>query len=167
MRRIEKRGAVDTAHRSLQKCGQIFRYAVVTGRAYRDPTTDLREALRPAPKQHYASIKDPKEVGALARTIREYQGSFRNEMRAAGACRRPAEVAHCKPAEVAVLRRESEIQRRRPGLAHTRHLRTCIECTPGHSEFEGWWRRAVLCRRQSCCHRASPYLHRLPRHGGR
>ncbi|WP_028223032.1 tyrosine-type recombinase/integrase [Paraburkholderia oxyphila] len=76
LRRIEKRGAIDTAHRSLQKCGQIFRYAVVTGRADRDPTTDLREALRPAPKQHYASIKDPKEVGALVRAIRDYQGAF-------------------------------------------------------------------------------------------
>ncbi|ETN86615.1 site-specific recombinase, phage integrase family, partial [Necator americanus] len=68
--------AVDTAHRSLQKCGQIFRYAVVTGRADRNPTTDLREALKPAPKQHYASIKDPKEVGALVRAIRDYQGAF-------------------------------------------------------------------------------------------
>ncbi|WP_199544755.1 tyrosine-type recombinase/integrase [Paraburkholderia kururiensis] len=76
LRRIEKRGAVDTAHRSLQKCGQIFRYAVVTGRADRNPATDLREALKPAPKQHYASIKDPKEVGALVRTIRDYQGGF-------------------------------------------------------------------------------------------
>ncbi|MBB2931272.1 tyrosine-type recombinase/integrase [Paraburkholderia silvatlantica] len=76
LRRIEKRGAVDTAHRSLQKCGQIFRYAVVTGRADRNPTTDLREALKPAPKQHYASIKDPKEVGALVRAIRDYQGAF-------------------------------------------------------------------------------------------
>ncbi|MBN3801619.1 integrase arm-type DNA-binding domain-containing protein [Paraburkholderia sp. Ac-20336] len=76
LRKIEKRGAVDTAHRSLQKCGQIFRYAVVTGRADRDPTTDLREALKPAPKQHYASIKEPREVGALVRAIRDYQGAF-------------------------------------------------------------------------------------------
>lgn len=76
LRKIEKRGAVDTAHRSLQKCGQIFRYAVVTGRADRDPTTDLREALKPAPKQHYASIKDPKEVGALVRVMRDYKGTF-------------------------------------------------------------------------------------------
>lgn len=76
LRKIEKRGAVDTAHRSLQKCGQIFRYAVVTGRADRNPTVDLREALKPAPKQHYASIKDPKEVGALVRAIHGYQGAF-------------------------------------------------------------------------------------------
>lgn len=76
LRRIEKRGAIDTAHRAMQKCGQIFRYAVVTGRADRDPTTDLREALKPAPKQHYASIKDPKAVGALMRAIRDYVGGF-------------------------------------------------------------------------------------------
>lgn len=49
LRRIERRGAIDTAHRSLQKCGQIFRYAVVTGRVSHDPTTDLHGALKPAP----------------------------------------------------------------------------------------------------------------------
>lgn len=76
LRRIEKRGAIDTAHRAMQKCGQIFRYAVVTGRADRDPTTDLSEALKPAPKKHYASIKDPKAVGALMRAIRDYVGGF-------------------------------------------------------------------------------------------
>lgn len=76
LRRIERRGAIDTAHRSLQKCGQIFRYAVVTGRVSHDPTTDLREALKPAPKQHYPSITDPKEVGALMRAIRGYAGGF-------------------------------------------------------------------------------------------
>ncbi|WP_425452750.1 phage integrase central domain-containing protein, partial [Trinickia dinghuensis] len=76
LRRIERRGAIDTAHRSLQKCGQIFRYAVVTGRVSHDPTTDLHEALKPAPKQHYASITDPKEVGALMRAIRGYAGGF-------------------------------------------------------------------------------------------
>ncbi|HKU01151.1 MAG TPA: integrase arm-type DNA-binding domain-containing protein [Paraburkholderia sp.] len=76
LRRIEQRGAIDTTRRALQKCGQIFRYAVVTGRAARDPTTDLREALKPVSKQHYASIKDPKEVGALMRAIRGYAGGF-------------------------------------------------------------------------------------------
>ena len=48
LRRIEQRGAVDLTHCALQKCSQIFRYAVVTGRATRDPTTDLRDALKPA-----------------------------------------------------------------------------------------------------------------------
>ena len=45
LRRIESRGAVETAHRSMQNCSQVFRYAVATGRAERDPTGDLRGAL--------------------------------------------------------------------------------------------------------------------------
>jgi len=44
-RRIEKRGALETAHRALGNCGQVFRYAIATGRANRDPTGDLRGAL--------------------------------------------------------------------------------------------------------------------------
>ncbi len=50
LRRIEQRGAIDLTHRAVQKCGQIFRYAVVTGRATRDPTADLRGALKPKQK---------------------------------------------------------------------------------------------------------------------
>lgn len=76
LRRIESRGALDTAHRAHQNCGQVFRYAVATGRAERDPSADLRGALPPAKHKHYASITDPKKIGALLRAIREYQGSF-------------------------------------------------------------------------------------------
>jgi Phage integrase central domain len=47
LRRIEARGAIDTAHRALQSCGQVFRYAMATGRAERDPAADLRGALAP------------------------------------------------------------------------------------------------------------------------
>jgi integrase len=47
VRRIEKRGALETAHRALGNCGQVFRYAIATGRAKRDPTGDLRRALPP------------------------------------------------------------------------------------------------------------------------
>ena len=76
LRRIESRGAVDTAHRAHQNCSQVFRYAVATGRAERDPSGDLRGALSPAKKRHHASITDAKEVGALLRTIDGYKGSF-------------------------------------------------------------------------------------------
>jgi hypothetical protein len=69
LRRIEHRGAVDTAHRALQNCGQIFRYAVATGRAERNPTSDLRGALPPYKQQHLASITDPKEVAACMRWL--------------------------------------------------------------------------------------------------
>ena len=47
LKRIEGRGAHDTAHRALQNCGQVFRYGVTTGRILSDPCRDLRGALRP------------------------------------------------------------------------------------------------------------------------
>lgn len=59
IRRIENRGALETAHRALATCGQVFRYAVATGRAERDPTGDLRGALPPVRKdKHFAAITD-------------------------------------------------------------------------------------------------------------
>lgn len=75
LRRIEGRGTTDTAHRAHQNCGQVFRYAVATGRAMRDPTADLRGALAPVVKNHYPSVKRPGEVGALMRAIDGYQGT--------------------------------------------------------------------------------------------
>ncbi|MBM4263538.1 MAG: DUF4102 domain-containing protein [Deltaproteobacteria bacterium] len=76
LRRIESRGALETAHRAKQNCGQVFRYAVATGRAERDPTGDLRGAL-PSPKEkHHASILEPKRIAELLRAIDSYQGEF-------------------------------------------------------------------------------------------
>ena len=76
MRRIETRGALETAHRVLAICGQIFRYGVATGRAERDPTGDLRGALPPYKKdKHFAAITEPKKVGELMRDIDGYSGS--------------------------------------------------------------------------------------------
>jgi len=76
LRRIEYKGALETAHRVQQICGQIFRYAVATGRASRDPTSDLRGALPPTKVKHYASIVEPKKVGELLRAINGYDGFF-------------------------------------------------------------------------------------------
>jgi len=76
LRRIESRGALDTAHRAHQNCGQVFRYAVATGRAERDPSGDLRGALPPAKDKHHASLTDPKAIGDLLRAIEGYQGAF-------------------------------------------------------------------------------------------
>jgi integrase len=76
LRRVESRGALETAHRAMQNCGQVFRYAVATGRAERDPTGDLRGAL-PVPKEkHHASMIDPKRIGELLRAIDAYEGFF-------------------------------------------------------------------------------------------
>jgi integrase len=76
MRRIEHRGAIETAHRALQNCGQVFRYAAATGRAERDPSGDLRGALSPVTPRHHASITDAKAIGQLLRDIRAYESSF-------------------------------------------------------------------------------------------
>jgi integrase len=76
LRRIEGRGALETAHRAMQNCGQVFRYAVATGRAERDPTRDLAGALPPVKVKHHASITDPKQIGALLRATDTYEGSF-------------------------------------------------------------------------------------------
>ena len=74
MRRVEARGAIETAHRVLQACGQVFRYAIATGRAERD-TPDLRGALKPVLVQHMAAITDPQRVGELLRAIEAYKGT--------------------------------------------------------------------------------------------
>jgi len=63
IRRIEDRGTLDTAHRVRGDCGQIFRYAIATGRAERDPSADLRGALPPITQAHFASITEPANVG--------------------------------------------------------------------------------------------------------
>ena len=59
LRRIESRGTLDTAHRMRFICGQIFRYAIATGRAERDLATDLRGALTPFKEKHHAAIYRP------------------------------------------------------------------------------------------------------------
>jgi integrase len=76
LRRMEERGAVESAHRMRNYCGQIYRYAIVTGRAERDPSADLRGALPPAVKEHRAAITDPQTAAALLRAMDDYQGSF-------------------------------------------------------------------------------------------
>ncbi len=76
LRRVEEKGIIETAHRIQQSCGRVFRYAIATGRAERDPTGDLRGALPPANTKHMASILDPKEIGGLLRAIDGYNGSI-------------------------------------------------------------------------------------------
>jgi len=65
LRRIEGRGVIETAHRAKQAAGQVFRYAIATGRAERDPSADLRDVLKVPTKKHFPSITEPKEVGKL------------------------------------------------------------------------------------------------------
>ncbi|MEO9078676.1 MAG: integrase arm-type DNA-binding domain-containing protein [Rhodanobacter sp.] len=76
LRRIEERGAHETAHRTKQRCGQVFRYAIATGRLKRDPSADLRGALAPVVSTSRAAITDPAKVGELLRAIDGYTGSL-------------------------------------------------------------------------------------------
>ena len=76
IRRIEKRGALDSAHRTLQTCGQVFRYAIATGRANRDISADLKGALPPVKKSHFSAITKPEELAKLMQDIKDYRGQF-------------------------------------------------------------------------------------------
>jgi integrase len=74
LRKIEARGHHESAHRAKQKCGQLFRYAIATGRAERDISSDLRGALIPVVSKNHAALTDPAEIGTLLRAIDNYEG---------------------------------------------------------------------------------------------
>lgn len=76
LRRIESRGSLETAHRTRSACGQVFRYAVATGRAERDPAADLKGALPPYKKGHHSALTEPKQVAELLRAIDAFECSF-------------------------------------------------------------------------------------------
>jgi integrase len=75
-RRIEARGAVDTAKRAIQLCGQVFQQAVIDEKVMSDPTRDIRRAIKPLKDKHFASLTEPKEVAELLRAIDAFNGSF-------------------------------------------------------------------------------------------
>jgi integrase len=76
LRRVESRGKLETAQRLQQRCGQVFRYAISTGRAERDTAADLRGALATPKRQHRAALTEPRRIGELLRAIEGYQGNF-------------------------------------------------------------------------------------------
>ena len=75
LRRLEERGAIETAHRARTECGQVFRFAIATGRAKHDITADLRGALQPVAASHFASMSDPVAIGGLLRAMHGYAGT--------------------------------------------------------------------------------------------
>lgn len=98
LRRMESRGVLETAHKARQYAGQIFRYAVATGRADRDPSADLKGALKTPTKKHFAAITTPKEAGQLMRAIYSYQASP-----AVMAALKLAPLLFCRPGELRQL----------------------------------------------------------------
>lgn len=103
LRRIEARGAIETAHRAKQTAGKIFRYGVATGRAERDPSADLKGALKNPDKKHLASITDPAEVGRLILAIDGFRGTpvVRAALRLSPLLfQRPGEIRHMEWTEI-------------------------------------------------------------------
>lgn len=74
LRKVEKRGANETAHTLRQTAGQVFRYGVQTGRCERSPVTDLHGALKPIVVKHMAAVLEPAKAGELLRAIDGYTG---------------------------------------------------------------------------------------------
>ena len=102
-RRIESRGAVESAHRILQNCGQVMRYAIATGRAERNPVADLKGALPPSAERHHPAITEAKAVGALLRAMDGYSGGLvaKSALRLAPLVFvRPGELRHAEWAEI-------------------------------------------------------------------
>jgi integrase len=76
VQKIEKRGNIETAHRAMQICGQIFRYAIATGRAQADLSLVLKGALIRVKERHHPSITDPKKIRHLLLALESYDGAF-------------------------------------------------------------------------------------------
>lgn len=75
LRKIEARGAVETAHRAKTLAGLVFRYAIATGRAERNPAADLQGALSQPQGEHFASVTEPAQVAPLLRALHSYAGT--------------------------------------------------------------------------------------------
>lgn len=74
--RVVKRGHVEQSHRLRHELSRVFRFAIATERAIRDPVADLRETLPARQKKNFPTITDPKQVGELLRAIDAYSGTF-------------------------------------------------------------------------------------------
>jgi integrase len=82
IRKIEARGAIETAHRTNQSCDAVFAYAIATERCENNPATAIRTVLKPIPpEKHFARLKETGDIAALLRNIDDYKGT--PEVRAA------------------------------------------------------------------------------------
>lgn len=74
LRRVTARGAIETAHRLKDACGQVFRYGIASGVCARNPAADLRDALPPVLTRHHAAIVEPGQAAKLLQAMAEYTG---------------------------------------------------------------------------------------------
>lgn len=103
LRRVESRGAIETAHRVKDICGQVFRFGIACGDCLHNPAADLRDALRPVESRHHAAIVDPKGAGELLRDMMAYKGHPVTRaalVLSALLLLRPGELRHTEWAEV-------------------------------------------------------------------
>ena len=103
IRRIEGKGKLESARRSLQLAGAVFRYAVATARLASDPTRDLRGALTAPTVTHYGAITDAKKVGQLLRAVDDFEGSGITKLAlqiAPHVFVRPGELRHAEWSEI-------------------------------------------------------------------
>jgi integrase len=103
LRKVEARGRYETALRLRSTCGTVFRYAIATGRAERDPSADLRGALTSPRTKHRSAIVDPTAIGALLRAIEGFDGQPTTKAAlklAPLVFVRPGELRHAEWAEI-------------------------------------------------------------------
>lgn len=74
LRKVEGRGAHESAHTLRQWSGQVFRHGIATGRCERNPAADLAGALVPITVKHMAAVVEPEKAGELMRAITTYTG---------------------------------------------------------------------------------------------
>ncbi|VBO96142.1 tyrosine-type recombinase/integrase [Burkholderia pseudomallei] len=99
LRRIEERGAQDTAHRALQNCSAVFRYAVIAGVAQVNPAANLKGVLPPARPGHFAAVTEPEKVGPLLRKMHAVSATFPVK-----SALRLAPYLFCRPCELRMMR---------------------------------------------------------------
>jgi len=116
VRRIESKGNLESARRTLQLAGSVFRFAVATARLASDPTRDLRGALTSPTVTHYAAIIEPERVGGLLRAIDGYAGQGFTKLAlqiAPHVFVRPGELRHADWSEIDWMGRFGRSRRKR------------------------------------------------------
>jgi integrase len=147
LRKVEARGRYETARRLRSTCGMVFRYAIATGRAERDPSTDLRGALTAPKVSHRSAIVDPTGIGALLRAIEGFDGqpTTRAALRLAPLVFvRPGELRHAEWVEIDLQAAEwripvAKMKMRRPHRVPLSRQALAIICELQRISGNGRW----------------------------